>query len=626
MRALRFAWAFSLLLTIRAGAEEAVQFGDPLLKAAVERELWITDPTPTDMLDLTSLVYVPDPMREQERISSLTGLEYAVHLETLNVRFNRITNVSVLSGLTELKVLNLSQNHVTDISPLAGLVNLYDLNLHGNGISDITPLAGLTNLVTLTLRFNLVSDVSVLAGLPNLRDLDLRLNRIEDISPLCALTSLSFLNIRINPLPDDAYDILIPQIIANNPGITVSYDSHGEQWLTVLSAPGGTVVEPGEGEFPFDYDMHVRLLAQPRPGFAFTGWSGTYVSPQNPLFLTMDQSHEMRANFVSLLDTLYVDDDAPADPGPGDAAVSDPNEDGSPAHPFDRIQEAIEVAAAGVTILVQPGTYGENLDLLGKSLDLRGVDPAAPAGGPCAVLKGAGSGPLVRFSGTGAKGTLQGFVLTRGQGQPAAALSCDRASPTITHCLFVGNRTADPNGAVIYCRDSQAVLANCTIADNYGGARGAALALWDSDVTVTNSIFWGNRPREILQLGTSEPSIRYCTVPGWWADLGNIDADPLFARRGNWIDPQHPEATLDPQDVRAVWAAGDYHLQSQTGRWNPDTQTWVRDDVTSPCIDRGGKSSPVGNEPAPNGGIVNMGAYGGTGEASKSPATPPLPE
>lgn len=43
------------------------------------------------------------------------------------------------------------------------------------------------------------------------------------------------------------------------------------------------------------------------------------------------------------------------------------------------------------------------------------------------------------------------------------------------------------------------------------------------------------------------------------------------------------------------------------------------DDVTSPCIDAGDPNSPVGDEPMPNGGRVNMGAYGGTAEASKSP-------
>src|SRR5262245_39371151 len=42
--------------------------------------------------------------------------------------------------------------------------------------------------------------------------------------------------------------------------------------------------------------------------------------------------------------TLYVDDDAPGDPGPDEPGVSDPMEDGTAAHPFDRIQEALDAA------------------------------------------------------------------------------------------------------------------------------------------------------------------------------------------------------------------------------------------------------------------------------------------
>lgn len=42
------------------------------------------------------------------------------------------------------------------------------------------------------------------------------------------------------------------------------------------------------------------------------------------------------------------------------------------------------------------------------------------------------------------------------------------------------------------------------------------------------------------------------------------------------------------------------------------------DDTTSPCIDAADPNSPIGNEPFPNGGYVNTGAYGGTAEASKS--------
>lgn len=75
---------------------------------------------------------------------------------------------------------------------------------------------------------------------------------------------------------------------------------------------------------------------------------------------------------------------------------------------------------------------------------------------------------------------------------------------------------------------------------------------------------------------------------------------------------------VEPNDPNAVWIEGDYHLKSQAGRWNPMSQSWVIDDVTSLCIDAGDPNSPVGDEPVPNGGIINMGAYGGTAEASKS--------
>jgi hypothetical protein len=55
--------------------------------------------------------------------------------------------------------------------------------------------------------------------------------------------------------------------------------------------------------------------------------------------------------------TICVDDNAPGDPAPYDPNVSDPKEDGSTAHPFDSIQQAIDVAGDGDTIIVAPGYY-----------------------------------------------------------------------------------------------------------------------------------------------------------------------------------------------------------------------------------------------------------------------------
>jgi hypothetical protein len=49
---------------------------------------------------------------------------------------------------------------------------------------------------------------------------------------------------------------------------------------------------------------------------------------------------------------LYVDDNAPNDPGLGDPLISDPAEDGSAEHPFDAVQQAINAAAHGDEVII----------------------------------------------------------------------------------------------------------------------------------------------------------------------------------------------------------------------------------------------------------------------------------
>jgi len=105
-----------------------------------------------------------------------------------------------------------------------------------------------------------------------------------------------------------------------------------------------------------------------------------------------------------------------------------------------------------------------------------------------------------------------------------------------------------------------------------------------------------------------------------WGD-DNIDNDPFFVSYGYWADINNPNVIVEPFDPNAIWVDGDYHLKSKAGRWDPNNQTWILDDVTSPCIDAGDPNTPVGDEPEPNGGVINMGAYGGTSEASKSDYT-----
>jgi parallel beta-helix repeat protein len=65
-------------------------------------------------------------------------------------------------------------------------------------------------------------------------------------------------------------------------------------------------------------------------------------------------------------------------------------------------------------------------------------------------------------------------------------------------------------------------------------------------------------------------------------------------------------------------ASGDYHLLSKRGRYWPAHNVWVLDNVTSPCVDGGDPNDDPSGEPMPNGGRIDMGAYGGTPYASMS--------
>jgi hypothetical protein len=147
-------------------------------------------------------------------------------------------------------------------------------------------------------------------------------------------------------------------------------------------------------------------------------------------------------------------------------------------------------------------------------------------------------------------------------------------------------------------------IENCTVVGNWvsAGAAGAGGADGESTgsgvkaapLNMVDSVVWGNIGAD--QIFSSSSDVTYCDVQGGWLGKGNIDVDPLL---------------MDP-------GAGDYHLKSEGGRWNPNSESWVLDDVTSPCIDGGDPNSPVGDELDPNGARINMGAYGGTDEASKS--------
>ncbi|MFZ2071787.1 MAG: PKD domain-containing protein [Halobacteriota archaeon] len=83
----------------------------------------------------------------------------------------------------------------------------------------------------------------------------------------------------------------------------------------------------------------------------------------------------------------------------------------------------------------------------------------------------------------------------------------------------------------------------------------------------------------------------------------------------NNTSPSTSDISTDPLFAEPI--NNNFHLKSTGGHWNGST--WVIDFESSPCIDAGDPASDYSNEPEPNGGRLNIGAYGNTKEASKSP-------
>ena len=168
-------------------------------------------------------------------ISPLVGLP---DLERLTVNGSQVMQIPDLSGLGSLNLLGLRGNQISDISPVGVFTELRALDLGWNQITDISALTGVDIFGALRLDHNQISDISPLAGIDWISRLELSYNQISDISVL-ADVRLNFLHLEGNPLNQEAYDVYLPLIEANNPDALIYYDPIPEPMALVLTVLGG---------------------------------------------------------------------------------------------------------------------------------------------------------------------------------------------------------------------------------------------------------------------------------------------------------------------------------------------------------------------------------------------------
>jgi len=252
--------------------------------------------------------------------------------------------------------------------------------------------------------------------------------------------------------------------------------------------------------------------------------------------------------------------------------------------------------SSNIVIHLAPGTYKEGPILLQGHITLRGAGVVQTVMEPpeveywygsvlvagngsvisdvcvsksCITFAGSNatvSDCLVQLSGTGFRCISHDPLILRctASGNGGSGFYVSGGSPTILNC------TVYNNGTGMEFDESSAEVINCTIVGNgqavqcYSGGR--------KPVSFRNCIIWNNRGGNWVSTEfKSIPILSFCDVQNGWPGQGNINSDPLFLPGTNY-------------------------------RLSPN----------SPCIDAGDPASDYSLEPQPNGGRINMGAYGNT--------------
>ncbi|MFT5286426.1 MAG: hypothetical protein ACI8TQ_002595 [Planctomycetota bacterium] len=353
--------------------------------------------------------------------------------------------------------------------------------------------------------------------------------------------------------------------------------------LGFLSAAGKKTVPlvPGDVTIP---GQAINLVTQ---GYFFDLSSDAFVSSPSAVVI-VDTSSDFIDGCAT---TIFVDDDAPGDPGPGDSDVSDPLEDGTVLRPFDSVQEALSsVILIGTVIEMADGLYQGtgNVDInpvTGTHVRIQS------ANGPdnCHVFVGGGNRGFVFDNATDVRADgLSGVRITGATNSGLALLS---TTATIDNCVIEGNSASNGGGIFItvgspliqntFIRSNLATnkgggvnsvnaspeFRNCQITNNAGIVSGGGINFGGSlsmkihnstvahnsggginfqssvgttlPLEVFNCNIWGNTLEPQIEFLFGELQIPYSNVMGGLAGIVNvagtlnagpglIDVDPLF--------------------------------------------------------------------------------------------------
>ena len=323
------------------------------------------------------------------------------------------------------------------------------------------------------------------------------------------------------------------------------------------------------------------------------------------------------------------------------------------------IQAAINAATTGDTVLVQAGSYFENISFNGKaitvgSLFLTTGDESYIAS---TIINGSGSGSCVTFSNSETSTSeLTGFTVTNGGAYYGAGINCSSnasptlsfleilnnhgdagdsyggglccmsgASPVCSNLTFTGNDANE--GGAVYCHsNANGIFSECVFSGN-SSSHGGAMQISYSDPVIDHSLFYENDSPyggAIYVYNYSTPEFINCTFSENTSTYGgafychDLGGQPTITNCILWDD-------VCSYNLE-IFATSSYYapIVTYTDVENGTGENWfgtgcidsdpvftdpANDEYmlteSSPCIDAGDPASPLD----PDGSVADMGAF-----------------